>query len=275
VTGAGGLLGREVVEQLRRRGHEVVACDRRALDITDTAASSAVVRAAAPEAIVHCAAFTNVDTAETAQDAARTVNEDGTANVARAAAEVGARFVYVSTDYVFDGAARAPYRPDDPVNPVNAYGRTKLAGERAALLAGDALIARTSWVYGRSGTNFGSRLLARARSGESVRAITDQSSVPTWVCDTASVIITLLERAAPAGTYHVNNSGAASWYEFAREALARAGVGAAVEGVTLAELALPAPRPAWSALDVAATEAVVGTVRPWSDALAAAIADGL
>jgi dTDP-4-dehydrorhamnose reductase len=275
VTGAGGMLGREVVRQLGGRGHEAVACDRRALDITDAALARDVVRRAEPDAIVHCAAFTNVDAAESSPDDAFRVNVDGTENVARAAAESGARFMYVSTDYVFDGEASEPYRPDAPVNPLSVYGRSKLGGEEAARLAGDALIARTSWVYGRGGSNFASRLLERARAGERVRAIVDQRSVPTWVHDTADVMIRLLEQQAAAGVYHVNNGGSASWYEFACAAVACAGLTVEVESVNVDDLALPAPRPAFSAMDVSATERAIGLIRDWSDALVAAVDGGL
>src|SRR5690606_13958421 len=187
VTGAGGLLGREAVRQLRERGHDPIACDRRMLDITDARAANAVVGAERPDAILHCAAFTNVDGAEAEPDVARKVNVDGTANVALAAAHVGARFVYVSTDYVFDGAAAEPYAPYAEPNAVNTYGRTKLEGEHAAKLAQDTIIARTSWVYGRGGSNFASQALDRARAGEPLRAIADQRSVPTWVSDAADV----------------------------------------------------------------------------------------
>jgi dTDP-4-dehydrorhamnose reductase len=275
VTGAGGLLGREVVRQFGERDHEAIACDRAMLDITDRARAREVVMRSAPDAILHCAAFTNVDAAESAGALAFRVNVDGTENVARAAGEAGARFMYVSTDYVFDGEAAKPYLPDSPVNPLGVYGASKLGGERAARLAGDWIVARTSWVYGRGGANFASRLLERARAGEAVRAIADQRSVPTWVNDTADVMIRLLERSAPAGVYHANSAGAASWYEFACEAVCRAGVTAAVEAVEVADLSLPAPRPGYSVMDVSDTERVIGPVRSWNDALAAAIAEGL
>jgi dTDP-4-dehydrorhamnose reductase len=275
VTGAGGMLGREAVRQLHERGHDVVACDRRALDITDAAQASAVCAAARPEAVLHCAAFTNVDAAEADRKQAFRVNFEGTSNVARAACEAGARFMYVSTDYVFDGESPEPYRPDATTNPPGVYGRTKLEGERAALLAEDTLIARTSWVYGKGGSNFPSRLLELARAGARIRAIVDQRSVPTWVHDTADVMIRLLEQRAPAGIYHTSSSGNASWYEFAREAVVLAGLDVQVEAVTVSELGLPAPRPRYSVLDVSGTERVVGPIRTWDDALAAAVRGGL
>lgn len=275
VTGAGGMLGREAVRQLHGRGHEVVACDRRSLDITNDVQASAVLSAECPAAVLHCAAFTNVDAAESDPDQAFRVNVDGAANVARAASEVSARFMYVSTDYVFDGESSEPYRPHACTNPLGMYGRTKLEGERAALLAEDAMIVRTSWVYAKGGSNFPSRLLDLARTGARIRAIVDQRSVPTWVHDTADVMIRLLEQRAPAGVYHASSSGSASWYEFASEAVVLAGVDAQVESVTVRELGLPAPRPRYSVLDVSGTERVVGPIRTWHDALAAAVQGGL
>src|SRR5690606_32306022 len=128
------------------RGHEAVACDRRMLDITDAARAREVVLRSAPDAIVHCAAFTNVDAAESSPELAFRVNEEGTANMARAAAEAGSRFMCVSTDYVFDGEATEPYKPDAPTNPLSVYGKSKLGGEEAARLAGDWMVARVSWV---------------------------------------------------------------------------------------------------------------------------------
>lgn len=275
VTGAGGMLGGEAVRQLHERGHDVVACDRRALDITDAAQASVVLAAARPDAVLHCAAFTNVDAAEADREQAFRVNVGGTSNVARAAYEAGARFMYVSTDYVFDGESQEPYRPDAPTNPPGVYGRTKLEGERAALLAEDTLIARTSWVYGKGGSNFPSRLLELARAGERFRAIVDQRSVPTWVDDTADVMIRLLEQRAPAGIYHANSNGNASWYEFACEAVVLAGLDVQVEPVRVHELRLPAARPRYSVMDVGCTERLVGPVRSWSAALAAAVEGGL
>lgn len=275
VTGAGGLLGREIVRQLAAGGHEAIACDRRMLDITDGPQAREVVLRSAADAIVHCAAFTNVDAAESAEDEAFRVNADGTANVARAAGEAGARFMCVSTDYVFDGESTEPYRPDSPTNPLSVYGKSKLGGEEAARLAGDWIVARVSWVYGRGGTNFGSRALDRARAGETLRAFTDLRSVPTWVGDAAGTLIRLLEVDAPSGVYHANNAGETTWYEFACAALRQAQVEALVEPTRAADIDLPAPRPRYSVMDVSGTECAVGAVRSWSDALAAAVGEGL
>lgn len=275
MTGAGGLLGREVVRQLATRGHEPVACDRRALDITDRGRAREVVLRSAPDAVLHCAGFTNVDAAESAPDEAFRVNIEGTENVARAAGAARARFVYVSTDYVFDGESTEPYRPDSPTNPLSVYGRSKLGGEEAARLADDWVIARVSWVYGRGGTNFGSRALDRARAGEALRAFTDLQSVPTWVHDAAGTLIQLVEVEAPSGVYHANNAGDTTWYDFACRATSCAGVSAVIEPTTIVDVDLPAVRPRYSVMDVSATEPFVGRIADWADALERAIEAGL
>lgn len=275
VTGAGGLLGREVVRQLGERGHDAVACDRRMLDITDALRAREVVLSSAPDAIVHCAAFTNVDAAETASDVAFRVNVGGTENMARAADEAGARFMYISTDYVFDGEATEPYEPDAPVNPLSVYGKSKAGGEEAARLAGDWIVARVSWVYGRGGTNFGSRVLDRARAGEVIRAFTDLRSAPTWVCDAAGTLIRLLEVDAPSGVYHANNGGGTTWYEFACEAVRCAGLSATIEPTRISDVDLPATRPRYSVMDVKVTQQVAGPGHRWDGAMSMAIAGGL
>ena len=275
VTGAGGLLGREVVRQLGARGHDAIPCVRATLDITDDARARDVLSTARPDAVLHCAAFTNVDAAESSADEAFRVNVDGTANVARAAAHVGARFMCVSTDYVFDGESTEPYRPDSPTNPLSVYGKSKLGGEEAARLAGDWIVARVSWVYGKGGTNFGSRALDRVRQGETLRAFTDLRSVPTWVSDAAVTLIRLFEVGAPGGVYHANNAGATTWYDFARLAVQCAGVTATVEPTRIADIDLPAMRPRYSVMDVSGTEQHVGRIGEWTDALRSAIRQGL
>jgi dTDP-4-dehydrorhamnose reductase len=275
VTGAGGMLGGVAVRQLGARGHDVVACDRHVLDITNELQVRTVITRARPDAVLHCAAYTAVDMAESEPDVAHAVNAVGAAHVSDAAAAVGARFVYVSTDYVFDGAQSEPYAADAPTAPLGVYARTKLAGELAALAHDTGIVVRISWVYGKGGKTFGSRLLDNARTGQTIRAIADQRSVPSWVEDVAETLIRLLERNAPAGIYHASNSGGASWYEFAREAVRLARLTADVEPVDLADLPMPAPRPHYSVLDVSATERLIGPIRSWNDALAAAVHDGL
>jgi dTDP-4-dehydrorhamnose reductase len=267
ITGADGMLAQALRRVLLARGHEVTALDRAALDVTDTAAVAAALQAHRPDVVIQGAAYTRVDDAEREEAAAYLVNATATAHLARACRVVGARFVYPSTDYVFDGQATSPYPPDAAPNPLGAYGRTKLAGEAAAREAEDYLVVRTSWLYGAGGRNFVATILERARRGEALRVVDDQRGAPTWTGGLARVFAELLERQAPAGIYHATNRGETTWYGLAREALRLAGLEAELLPVTTAEFPRPAPRPAYSVLDCAATEAVVGEIAGWREAL--------
>lgn len=271
ITGARGMLAQAVREEFERRGHEVVALDRAGLDVTDAGEVRATLREVGPDAVVHCAAYTRVDDAEAEEAEAHRVNAEATAHLAAAAREVGARLVYPSTDYVFDGRGTIPYRPDSPTNPINAYGRSKLAGEAAALNNGDHLVVRTSWLYGAGGKNFISTILDRARTGQGLRIVADQRGSPTWTGSLAAIIAELLERGAPAGVYHGANVGETTWHDFALEALRLAGIETMVEAVTTDAFPRPAARPAYSVLDTSATAAVVGEISGWREALAEAL----
>ena len=278
VTGAGGLLGSDVVRAARGRGYDVVAAGRAQLDVTHEEAVRAVVldRGWAPGRtgdrftdVVHCAAYTAVDGAEEEPEEAMRANRDGTRHVADAAAEAGARFVYVSTDYVFDGRAKAPYLPDAEPAPLSVYGRTKLEGERAALASQrGALVVRTSWLYGSGGGNFVTSMLRLARerkeagTKEVLRVVDDQVGRPSWSRNVANGLLDLLERRVR-GVWHVADAGEATWRELAREALRLVGVDVEVAAVSTEDWGAPAPRPAYSVLDLAATEALLG--RPAMD----------
>jgi dTDP-4-dehydrorhamnose reductase len=266
VTGAGGMLAHALVPELTRRGHDVLALGRTDLDVTVEDAVRARIHAVRPDAVVQCAAYTRVDDAEADEDRAHEVNARAAAFVAAACSEVGARFVYPSTDYVFDGTATTPYAPDAPTAPINAYGRSKLAGEAASRVA-DTLIVRTSWLYGPGGRNFVHTILDRARSGAPLRVVDDQRGAPTSTVDLAAIIATLLERDAPAGTYHATNSGETTWYGFACAALELSGVSAALEPCSSAEFPTPARRPAYSVLDCSATVGITAGIPHWRDAL--------
>ena len=274
VTGAGGMLARALLAELPARGHHAVALDRRALDVTNADACIAALRAHRPDAVIQCAAYTRVDDAEREESRALAVNGDGARNVARACAGTNARFIYPSTDYVFDGTARAPYRPDHAVDPINAYGRTKRAGERAVSVA-DALIVRTAWLYGAGGRNFVRTILDRARAGLPLRVVDDQHGSPTWTRDLARILVSLLERKAPAGVYHATNSGATTWYGMACAVLEEAGIDADITPVPSAEFPTPATRPSYSVLDCSATWAITGPAPEWRDGLAAALREGV
>lgn len=275
LTGAAGMLARAVRGEFERRGHEVVALDRAALDVTDASMVERTLAAVRPDVVIQCAAYTAVDHAEREENRARLVNAEATQHVARACRRVGARLVYPSTDYVFDGQSREPYRPDHPTAPINAYGRSKLAGEDAAREAGDYLIVRTSWLYGAGGRNFVATMLERARAGGPLRVVDDQRGSPTWTGTLAATSAELLERGAPTGVYHASNRGETTWYGLAKAALQLAGVEAEITPVSTSEFPRPAARPAYSVLDCSKTEAVVGEIAAWQEALRVAIAEGV
>ena len=257
VTGAAGLLGRAVVDHAEARGYEVTPLDRSALDVTDPEAVQAALAGAAADIVVHCAAYTAVDRAESEPVVARSVNRDGTRHVADAAAGAGARLVYVSTDYVFDGAATAPYPPSAPTGPLSVYGRTKLEGERAALGAGpETLVVRTSWLYGRD-QGFVPAVLRRAAEGEPLRIVADQTGRPTWVEHLAEGILDLVGRGAR-GVWHLAGEGSATWADLAREAIRLAGLDREIEEIDSASFGADARRPSYSVLDLTATETLLG-----------------
>ncbi len=262
VTGALGMLGRDLVPLLSR-DHDVTAVDLD-VDITDQHAVDQLFAGAVPEAVFHLAAWTDVDGAEANEDGARRVNEVGSQNVARAAARCDAPLVAVSTDYVFDGSSPS-YAEDSPVDPLGAYGRTKLAGERAASREHPAgtRIARTAWLYGAHGRNFVDTMRRLGAENESVRVVDDQEGCPTWTVDLAAGLVSLLDQ--PPGTYHLAGGGSVTWAGFAEAIFAITGIPCRVERVTSAEFTRPAPRPAYSVLAV--TRDGAPRLRHWRDAL--------
>jgi dTDP-4-dehydrorhamnose reductase len=248
VTGAGGMLGQDVASAAREKGHDVVALARAELDVADAAAVAATIARARPEAVVNCAAWTDVDGAESDPDGASAVNAAGAGNVARAAAATGARLVHVSTDYVFDGRKPAAYVESDATGPRSVYGQTKLAGERAVAEAGGShAIVRSSWLFGTGGRNFVATMLALGAEREEVAVVTDQIGCPTATRHLAPALLELAAGAAE-GVFHVAGAGACSWRDLAVEALRQAGVECRVLPCTTAEMPRPAPRPANSAL---------------------------
>ncbi|CAL9281229.1 dTDP-4-dehydrorhamnose reductase [Streptomyces sp. SudanB52_2052] len=254
ITGAGGMLGRDVVDELTRRGETVTGLDRAALDITRPEAVDAAVREHRPDLVVNCAAYTAVDDAETDEARALEINGDGPRLLARACAAHGARLVHVSTDYVFDGEARtAPYQEDHPTDPRTAYGRTKLAGERAVLeeLPGASAVVRTAWLYGVHGANFVRTMIGLEARRDTVDVVDDQRGQPTWSADVAERIADLGPRLGPDahGVFHATSSGEATWYELAREVFSLLGADPdRVRPTSSAAFPRPAPRPAYSAL---------------------------
>jgi dTDP-4-dehydrorhamnose reductase len=274
VTGAAGMLGTELVP-LFRREFDVTPADVAEFDLRDAAATDAFVAKAKPAVVINCAAYTDVDGAESDPEAAFDVNAGGAGNVAAAAERVGARVVQVSTDYVFDGTGDTPYAETDEPRPLGVYGRSKLAGERkVAEACSDALIVRTAWLYGHAGPNFIEKMLSLASSGRVLRVVDDQVGAPTNVRDLAGAILELIAVEAT-GVVNATNAGSCSWFEFAREILDLAGhQDIPVEPVTSEEFPRPAPRPGYSVLSLARLVSLTGKEpRSWQDALAEYLAE--
>ena len=275
ITGAAGMLGRDL--QAALAGRDVTAFDRAELDITDRAAVLAQV--VGYDVIINAAAYTKVDDAETNEDAAYAINATGPHNLALAAAASGAKLVQVSTDYVFDGSATAPYAEDTEINPLSAYGRTKAAGEAFVLQehAAGSYIVRTAWLYGQHGPNFPKTMLKLAASRETLSVVDDQVGQPTWTADLAAQIVALLDSGAPAGVYHGTSSGVTSWFGFAQAVFATAGLDPErVTPTDSSQFVRPAPRPSYSVLAHDAWAAAgLSPIRDWREALAVAAEQGI
>jgi dTDP-4-dehydrorhamnose reductase len=256
MTGAYGMLAADVIDALRAAGvTELVLTDRDELDILD--ADAVALAVATCDLVINCAAFTAVDAAEDQEELAHAVNATGPGILARAAAAAGARMVHISTDYVFSGDATEPYAEDTPMDPAGAYGRTKADGETAVRESGaDALILRTAYLYGRGGPCFPKTIARAGRERGALSVVDDQIGQPTWTRDVAALMVRLLEADAPAGTYHATSAGQGSWFEFAKEIVASAGLGDIVSPTDSSGYARKAPRPAWSVLGHGATEAL-------------------
>jgi dTDP-4-dehydrorhamnose reductase len=269
------MLGRDLTDLLATRGEQVTGLAREDLDITETAAVTAGLQAIKPDVVVNCAAWTAVDDAESQEDAALAVNGHAVGELAAACADMGAALIQVSTDYVFDGAASAPYAEGAVPAPRTAYGRTKLAGEQAvrATLPGTGYVVRTAWLYGAHGPNFVHTMIRLARSGVCPAVVDDQRGQPTWSVDVARQIHALITSDAPAGVYHATSSGETTWFGLAAEvfklfnAAGPAGASAPVP-TTSAAFERPAPRPAYSVLGHEAWAAVgLPPIGHWRDAL--------
>ncbi len=271
VTGGRGQLGRAVAREAGRRGRSVCMTDTTNLRVEDQGAVRRWLVEQKPRFVLHGGAWTDVDGCEKEPQKAVAQNGTGTAHVADVCAELGIGLVYVSTDFVFDGRATTPYREDATTAPLSAYGRSKLLGEQAlaAHQRQDFYVLRTSWVFGPKGKNFPAAMLARARSGQPLKVVTDQIGRPTYTDDLAAAMFDLCELKAPGGIYHASNEGQCSWHRFATDILAAAGFGAVTVGtMTSQELGRPAARPAWSVLDTDKLAAVRGKRLPdYHDAL--------
>ena len=268
ITGAGGLLGSALATVMGHRGIQYIALTKADLDVTDGCATEECIKADNPDVVFHCAAFTDVDRAEAEQKASFIVNADGASNVARACKTVGARMVFFSTDYVFDGAKRTPYSPDDKPNPLSTYGESKLAGESLVTASGvDVLLIRTSWLYGAVGRNLVDTVIQGARKGKTLQLVDDQIGSPTWAKHMAEITLDLVSHRV-SGTYHVTDSGEASWYDLGREALSICGLQCEIKPISSEDWRAPAPRPRYSVLNSSNAEAILGRrMTPWRKAL--------
>jgi dTDP-4-dehydrorhamnose reductase len=248
ITGAGGMLGKDVTRDAHGRGHEVIALARPALDITDPRAVDDTFHRYRPEAVINCAAWTDVDGAESDEHGAMWVNNHGAALVAGTAAAIGAKVVHPSSDYVFDGSAREPYVESDVPHPISAYGRSKQAGETAVTVANsEHFVVRSSWLFGTAGPNFVETMLRIAGEQNEVIVVSDQVGSPTYTVHLARALVTLAEGDAY-GIHHIAGGGSCSWYEFAQEIYDQEGIECRVMSATTDMVPRPAPRPPFSVL---------------------------
>ena len=271
IIGSNGLLGSDLVEDWT--GDHLIPATSRDADIRELEQVRQLVTREHPDWIILAAGYTDVDGSEQHQDLAFAVNRDGARNVSIVARELGAKLCYLSTDYVFDGAANRPYEPEDPIHPLNIYGASKAAGEKAVQEeAGHWLIARTSWLFGVARPSFPEKILRAADSQAQLKVVADQVGSPTYSRDLARAIRELV-RADTRGVLNITNSGSCSWFEFAKETLRRAGRNTPVYPITSAEAGRPARRPAYSVLSPMALAATAITMRSWQEALQAYLVD--
>lgn len=224
VTGINGQLGHDVMGELKKRGHEAVGVDIEEMDITDAECVKRVMAQTAPEAVIHCSAYTAVDRAEEEVELCRRVNAEGTKNVAEVCAGLDCKLLYLSTDYIFSGEGERPWEPGDQPDPLNVYGLTKFEGEQEIKSRMDKyFIVRISWVFGVNGNNFIKTMLRLGRENGAVRVVDDQIGSPTYTYDLAVLLVDMIET-EKYGEYHASNEGICSWYEFAKEIFAAAGM---------------------------------------------------
>ncbi len=267
VTGANGGLGLELASKLKAKGWECVSLTRKEASLQTPADIKKTLEDLKPEIVFHCAAMTAVDLCETERETAFAVNVEGTKAVASATQAVGAKIVFMSTDYVFDGKKEISYVEDDAPSPLNVYGRTKLEGEKITAGCKGSLIIRTSWLYGKAGNNFVKTMLSLSRKGGQINVVNDQTGTPTYYPHLADGIISAIENSAE-GILNITNSGSCSWYEFAKAIFKEKGLGAKVVPVSSEQFASAARRPKNSTLDCSRYEEVTGKNLPhWQEAL--------
>lgn len=268
VTGITGQLGHDVMKELAARGHEAIGASRKEFSLTDFDAARAFLEQAKPDAIIHCAAYTAVDKAEDEKDQCMIVNGGATRNLATIARDLGAKFVYISTDYVFPGTGEQAYDVDAPKGPTNAYGLSKLAGEEAVQeLLEKYFIVRISWVFGVNGKNFIKTMLKLAETYNALTVVDDQIGSPTYTADLARLLVDMVE-SDKYGVYHATNEGFCSWADFAKEIFRQAGKDVTVTPVPSSAYPTKATRPKNSRMSKAALDAAGFCRLPtWQDAL--------
>lgn len=268
VTGVKGQLGFDVMNELQKRGIEAVGVDIEEMDITDSLSVKKVITQAAPDVVIHCAAYTAVDAAEENEAVCRKVNADGTENIAKVCRMLDCKMIYISTDYVFDGKGTRPWEPDDERHPLNVYGQTKYEGELAVQKnLTKYFIVRIAWVFGKNGKNFIRTMLNLAKTHDTITVVNDQFGSPTYTYDLAKLLVDMTE-SDKYGIYHATNEGICSWYEFACEIFKQAGVNVNVIPVTAAEYQAKAKRPENSRMSKSKlTENGFERLPSWQDAL--------
>ena len=280
VTGAAGMLGRDLTALLTARNEEFTGLTRADLDLTNADEVTSAVSSVKPDVVVNCAGWTGVDAAEEHEAEALAVNGQGAGNLAAACAGVGALLVHPSTDYVFDGRTSAPYPEDAPTAPASAYGRSKVAGEQAVrdALPDASYIVRTAWLYSAHGKNFVKTMLRLAGNGTAPGVVADQHGQPTWAADVATQMTALIDKSAPPGIYHATSSGQTTWFGFAEEIFnlyqaqnkneSPERVRLTPRPITTADYPTPAARPAYSVLAHDSWRAAgIPPIGDWKDAL--------
>ena len=267
VTGVKGQLGYDVMNELAGRGHEGIGVDIQEMDITDAASVEKVITEAAPDAVIHCAAYTAVDAAEDNVDLCRRVNAGGTENIARVCKALNCKMMYISTDYVFNGQGTRPWEPDDKREPLNVYGQTKYEGELAVETLEKFFLVRIAWVFGVNGKNFIKTMLNLGKTRDHLTVVADQVGSPTYTYDLARLLVDMIETDRY-GRYHATNEGLCSWYEFACEIFKQAGMNVTVSPVTSDQYPAKAKRPMNSRMDKSKLDEMGFKRLPsWQDAL--------
>ncbi len=267
VTGVKGQLGHDVVMELEKRGHRAIGVDVEEMDITDAEMVRQVMEETAPDAVIHCAAYTAVDAAEDNVSLCRRINAEGTANIARACRDLDCKMMYISTDYVFNGRGERPWEPDDEREPLNVYGQTKYEGELSVEMLEKYFIVRIAWVFGVNGKNFIKTMLNLGKTRDHLTVVDDQIGSPTYTWDLARLLADMIETDRY-GRYHATNEGLCSWYEFACEIFRQAGMPVEVEPVSSSQYPAKAVRPSNSRMDKSKLDQMGFRRLPsWQDAL--------